>query len=49
MMANHTNINELFTKIVKNYELMRLKNVFLDQYKKERMFADNLEEFDDSK
>ncbi len=33
MLANHTNISELFIKTVKNYELMRYKNAFLDRYK----------------
>lgn len=49
MLANHTNIRQLFMKIVKNYEIMRNKNAFLDQYKKERIFEDNLDEFDESK
>jgi tubulin gamma len=49
MIANHTNIRELFVKILKNYEAMRSKQVFLDQYKKEKMFANDFEEFDDSR
>lgn len=49
MIANHTNIRELFVKILKNYEAMRTKQVFLDQYKRERMFAENFDEFDDSR
>jgi tubulin gamma len=49
MLANHTNIRQLFMKIVKNYEIMRNKKAFLDQYKKEPIFEDNLDEFDESK
>lgn len=49
MIANHTNIRELFSKILKNYESMRNRQVFLDQYKKEKMFEDNFDEFDDSR
>lgn len=49
MIANHTNIRELFIKILKNYEAMRSKQVFLDQYKKEKMFQNDFEEFDDSR
>lgn len=49
MLANHTNIRQLLMKIVKNYDTMRNKNAFLEQYKKERIFEDNLDEFDESK
>ncbi len=49
MIANHTNIRELFVKILKNYEAMRIKQVFLEQYRRERMFAENFDEFDDSR
>lgn len=49
MMANHTSIRQLFSKIIKNYEGMRAKNAFIDQYKKEKMFEKSLDEFDDAK
>ena len=49
MMANHTSIRQLFVKIIKSYENMRNKNAFLDQYKREKIFEDNLDEFDDSR
>jgi tubulin gamma len=39
----------LFERIMKKYSKMRTKGAFLDNYKKEKMFADNLQEFDDSK
>lgn len=31
------------------YDRLRKRNAFLDQYKKTEMFADNLDEFDDSR
>ena len=49
MLANHTNIRQLFIKLIKNYENMRSKNAYIDHYKKEKIFKDNLDEFDDSR
>lgn len=49
MMANHTSIRHLFAKIVKNYDVLRNKSAFLDQYKKEKMFEENFDEFDDAR
>lgn len=34
---------------MKQYEKLRKRNAFLDNYKKEPMFQDNLDDFDDSK
>ena len=48
MLANHTSIRQLFYKILKDYSGMRKANAFIDQYKKEKMFANSLDEFDDS-
>lgn len=49
MLANHTSIFSLFDRINKQYEKLRKRNAFLENYKKENIFRDNLEEFDDSK
>ena len=48
-MANHTSISSLFKRALRDYDKMRRKNVFLDQFQKEDMFKDNLDEFDDSR
>lgn len=48
MIANHTGIGRLFEKSLSQYMLLRKRNAFLDQYKREAMFADDLSEFDDS-
>ena len=49
MLANHTNIYELFERIGKQYGMLRKRNAFLDVYKKSSVFEGGLEEFDDSK
>lgn len=49
MIANHTNIAQLFKVIVQQYDRLRKRKAFLDTYQKEPRFADNLEEFDDAR
>jgi tubulin gamma len=46
MLANHTNIAELFDRLLSQYDRIRSRNAFLDNYRKEPMFADSLDEFD---
>ncbi len=48
MLANHTRIRVLFKKIVKNYQKLKKMNAFIEQYKKEKFFSNDLSEFDDS-
>jgi len=48
MMANHTSIHSLFEKTRRQYETLRARGAFLDQYKKQAIFADGFDEFDDS-
>lgn len=38
MLANHTNIRQLFEKILKNFENMRSKNAFINNFKNYPMF-----------
>lgn len=49
MMANHTAICQLFDRSIKQYDKLRSRNAFLDNYRQEPMFADSLDEFDDAK
>jgi tubulin gamma len=49
MMANHTDIHTLFGRVVMNYDKLRKKGAFLDVYRKEPMFRDDLDEFDSSR
>merc|ERR1719379_3390822 len=49
MMANHTAICQLFDRCVKQYDKLRSRNAFLENYRQEPMFSDGLEEFDRAK
>ncbi|CAK4632361.1 hypothetical protein LEN26_002393 [Aphanomyces euteiches] len=49
MLANHTSIGNLFHRSVVHYDRLRKHNAFIDQYKKQPMFADSLEEFDNAR
>ncbi|KAK9451393.1 Tubulin/FtsZ, GTPase domain-containing protein [Limtongia smithiae] len=49
MLANHTSIASLFKRILDQYDRLRKRNAFLESYKREPMFADNLDEFDDAR
>ena len=49
MLANHTSIASLFKRTCEQYDRLRKRNAFLDQYKKMDMFKDNLDEFDQSR
>ena len=39
----------MFKRTVKQYDQMRNRNAYIDQYKKEPMFENGLEEFDDAR
>ncbi|KAF2140564.1 uncharacterized protein K452DRAFT_359615, partial [Aplosporella prunicola CBS 121167] len=49
MLANHTGISTLFKRILFQYDRLRKRNAFLEQYKREAPFADGLGEFDEAK
>jgi tubulin gamma len=49
MLANHTSVATLFRRIIVQYEKMRKRNAYLEQYKKEAPFAEGLGEFDEAK
>ena len=40
---------QLFQRTCKQYDKLRSREAFLDQFKKTEMFKENLEEFDDSR
>ena len=46
MLANHTSIAGLFRRIVQQYDRMRKRNAYLEQYKREEPFKEGLGEFD---
>jgi tubulin gamma len=48
----HTDDNghwQLFKRMLDQFDRLRKRNAFLEQYKKEKMFANGLEEFDDAR
>ncbi|CAO1633079.1 unnamed protein product [Parajaminaea phylloscopi] len=49
MLANHTGMGALLKRTVMQYDRLKNRNAFLEGYKKEAMFKDNLDEFDDAK
>ena len=49
MIANHTSMAQLFGRTVGQYDKLRKRNAFLEQYRREPMFADGLEEFDSAR
>ena len=49
MLANHTSMAQLFGRTVSQYDKLRKRNAFLDQYRREPMFTDGLEEFDSAR
>ena len=42
-------ISQLFGRTVSQYDKLRKRNAFLEQYRREPMFADGLEEFDSAR
>eukprot|EP00298_Acanthocystis_sp_HF-20_P009843 c18533_g1_i2.p1 GENE.c18533_g1_i2~~c18533_g1_i2.p1 ORF type:complete len:450 (+),score=161.96 c18533_g1_i2:80-1429(+) len=49
MLANHTCIHKLFERVLGEFDLLYKKQAFIAPYKKERMFSDNLQEFEDAR
>lgn len=49
MLANHTGIATLFKRIVAQYDRLRKRNAFLEQYKREEPFKEGLAEFDEAR
>ncbi|KAH8082109.1 hypothetical protein JL720_8635 [Aureococcus anophagefferens] len=49
LLANHTCIAQLFAKTVTAYDRIRKRNAFMENDRREPMFADNLDEFDDAR
>lgn len=47
--ADWNHVKQLFKRMLDQYDRLRKRNAFLEQYKKEEMFANGLEEFDDSR
>jgi len=49
MLANHTSIQSLFSDQMALYDAMRKRGAYIEQYRKESMFSESLEEFDNAR
>jgi tubulin gamma len=49
MLANHTSVSTLFARAAIDFDKMKKRNAYIDQFKKTDMFKDSLEEFDISR
>lgn len=49
MMANHTSISTVFEKSCRLYDKLRKREAFLENYRKESIFQENLDEMDNSR
>lgn len=49
MLANHTSVATLFKRIVQQYDPLRKRGAFIQQYEKEAPFSDGLGEFDEAR
>ncbi|KAL3810696.1 hypothetical protein ACHAXA_004642 [Cyclostephanos tholiformis] len=49
MLANHTSMADLFDRLLSQYDKIRRRNAFLDNYRREPMFKDSLDEFDSAR
>lgn len=48
MLANHTSIRGLFKQFLDQYKMLSKRGAFMDQFKKTKIFMDNLDEFNDA-
>ena len=48
MLANHTSIRGLFQQFLNQFRQLSKRGAFMDQFKKTKIFQDNLDEFADA-
>eukprot|EP00917_Polyrhabdina_sp_WS-2016_P032052 GHVP01068414.1.p1 GENE.GHVP01068414.1~~GHVP01068414.1.p1 ORF type:complete len:446 (+),score=88.06 GHVP01068414.1:155-1492(+) len=49
LLANHTGIGSVFTKMCGKFDRLKKRNAFLEMYKREEVFSDSLAEFDEAR
>merc|ERR1712212_572925 len=49
MLANHTSVSTLFHRAAVDFDKMKKRNAYIDQFRKTDTFKDNLDEFDDAR
>jgi tubulin gamma len=49
MLANHTSVATLLERMIKQFNKLRDRNAYLQEFRKEEIFRDDLGELDDSR
>jgi len=49
MVANHTSVAHLFRRTLKQFDSLYTRQAYLDNYRRQPIFADGYEEFDDAR
>jgi hypothetical protein len=49
MLANHTSIHTLFARALSQFDRLKNRNAFIEQYRQTSIFSDGLDEFDDAR
>lgn len=49
MLANHTSVSSLFQRTLDQYDRLRNRQAFINEYRKQPMFEDSLDEFDSAR
>jgi len=49
MIANNTSVSQLFARTLSQYDKLMKRQAFVDQFRKQPMFRDDLSEFDDAR
>ena len=49
LLKHESDSSQLFKRLLDQFDRLRKRNAFLEQYKKEKMFENGLEEFDDAR
>ena len=47
--VNNQTLSQLFKRMIDQFDRLLKRNAFMEQYKKEKMFENGLEEFDDAR
>lgn len=48
-LIDHDRAQQLFKRMIDQFDRLRKRNAFIEQYKKEKAFENGMEEFDDAR
>lgn len=49
MLANHTCMHKLFSRMLRDFDMLYGRQAFIQSYKEQKVFSDGLEEFEDTR